>query len=426
MRILKTTQTYYPYLSKGGPPAKVRAIARALVRRGHEVTVLTADRGDGLAAEGGSGGGSARGWESREDGVEAIYLRTLQNYRATTINPAIPGFCRRRLRDYDVVHIYGLYDLFGSIAAWFCRRQGIPYVLEPLGMFGPKMRSQQKKRLYHKLVGDALFAGARAVIATSETERTELIDGGVSAEKIVLRRNGIDVSEFEKLPARGDLRDRLKLSDTTPLILFLGRISFIKGIDLLVEAFAGRDAHLVIAGPDDLDGCAQAIAKSVARLQIDNQVTVMGPLYGDERLQAFVDAEFFVLPSRYESFGNVAAEAIACGTPALVTDQCGIAPLLDGRAGLVVPADVEGLHRGIARLLGDKELLGTLRSRCAEVAQSLSWDEPVETMERLYTTLTGSTVIAGSMALPAGSAIGRSRQQEPDNGRANEVSTTSR
>src|SRR6478672_3781848 len=108
MRILKVTQTYFPYLQMGGPPAKVRAIARALVARGHQVTVLTADRGgDGEAV--GRSSRQTSGWEANDHGVETVYLGTLQNYRATTINPGILRFCASRLGEYDVVHIYGLY-----------------------------------------------------------------------------------------------------------------------------------------------------------------------------------------------------------------------------------------------------------------------------------------------------------------------------
>ncbi|MBC8029369.1 MAG: glycosyltransferase [Pyrinomonadaceae bacterium] len=395
MRILKITQTYYPYLSKGGPPAKVRAIAKALAGRGHEVTVLTADRGetDGETKLADltdwSRSPSAWGWEAQDHGVETVYLPTMRNYRATTVNPRILRFCTRRLREYDVVHIYGLYDLIGSTAGWFCRRYGIPYVLEPLGMFGSKVRSRQKKRLYRKLVGDSLFKGANAIIATSETERDELIEGGIAAAKIVLRRNGIDLSEFESLPARGAFRAKLGIREQTPLILFLGRLSFIKGLDLLVKAFARLDAetHLVIAGPDDFDGCAQTVRKLIEEFGVGNRVTLTGPLYGKAKLEALVDADLFVLPSRYESFGNAAAESIACGTPVLVTDQCGIAPLVEGKAGLVVPYDVEALHRGMKRLLEDEVLSVQLRAGCAEVAGGLSWEEPVAAMETLYASL---------------------------------------
>jgi glycosyltransferase involved in cell wall biosynthesis len=414
MRILKTTQTYYPYLHMGGPPAKVRAIARELARRGHEVTVLTADLGQERESEGSSSKADetinkrARGWRSQEDGVEAVYLRTLQNYRATTINPQILTFCARRIRDYDVVHIYGLYDLFGSIAAWFCRRHNVPYVLEPLGMFGPKVRSQNKKRLYRKLVGNALFAGASVVVANSDTERNELIAGGTAEEKIVLRRNGIDLAEFQALPAPGAFRAKHNLGDKTPLLLFLGRISFIKGLDQLVNAFAqvGRlhpSACLIIAGPDDADGCAEAIQKTVSKCQLRGRVLLTGPLYANNRLEAFVDADFLVLPSRYESFGNVAAEAIACGTPVLVTDSCGIAPLIDGRAGLVVACEVDGLRSGIERLLQDQELSSKLRAGCAQVASNLSWDEPITTMENIYASLTtqGAAPLSGELPISA-------------------------
>lgn len=392
MRILKTTQTYYPYLSKGGPPAKVRGIARALVERGQEVTVLTADYGepDGFVdANDSQRRKTVWGWESSRDGVEAIYLRSLTNYRATTINPNILNFCARRLRNYDVVHIYGLYDALGAVTAWFCRRSGIPYVLEPLGMFGPKIRSQQKKRVYGRLIGSGLFHGAEAVIATSETERSELVAGGIASEKIVLRRNGLDLSEFQDLPSKGALRAKLNIGEREPLVLFLGRLSFIKGLDLLVEAFAqiNSDVKLVIAGPDDGDGCLERIRTSIADLKVEERVILPGPLFGKEKLEALIDADLFVLPSRHESFGNAAAEAIACGTPVLVTSECGIAPLVDGRAGEVVACDVETLRDGLARLLGDETLLARLKEGCDDLAQSLSWDEPVGMMEALYASL---------------------------------------
>ena len=395
MRILKTTQTYYPYLHLGGPPAKVRGIARELVRRGHEVTVLTAYLGEADSAVNLGSWEKQKGdwgWESRHDAVEAIYLPTVANYRATTMNPRVLNFCARRLADYDVVHIFGLYDTVGSVTAWCCRRRGVPYVLEPLGMFGPKVRSQQKKRVYQRLVGNALFKGAAMVIATSEHERQELITGGIAEEKVVLRRNGLDLDEFHSLPARGALRAKLCLADNERLVLFLGRLSFIKGLDVLVRAFADvaatrGDVRLVIAGPDDEDGCREEVLRLVEKLKVEHRVSFPGPLYGDQKLQALADADLFVLSSQYESFGNAAAEAIACGVPVLVTKGCGIAPLIDQRAGLVVECTQEGLQAGLRRLLGDDALLEAFGLGCASVAQGLSWAEPVEQMERIYSSL---------------------------------------
>jgi len=392
VRILKTTQTYYPYLAKGGPPGKVRGIARALVERGHDVTVLTSDLGEPQGVADADGLGRRRtawGWRSMRDGVESIYLRSLTNYRATTINPNVLNFCVRRLHTYDVVHIYGLYDVLGAATGWFCRRLKIPYVLEPLGMFGPKIRSQQKKRAYGYLVGNGLFQGAKALVVSSEIERRELLAGGIDEGRIVLRRNGLELSEFENLPEKGALRNRLGIKENYPVVLFLGRLSFIKGLDLLVEAFAQtkNEARLVIAGPDDADGCLERLRSLRAEWKLEDRVILPGPLYGKEKLEALVDADVFVMPSRYESFGNAAAEAIACGTPVLLTKESGIAPLIDGRAGISVPCEVEELRDGLERLLKDQSLLNRLTEGCTAIAKSLSWDEPVEKTERLYASL---------------------------------------
>ena len=392
MRILKVTQTYYPYLNNGGPPAKVSDIAKMFVRRGHAVTVLTADRGseneNAINTEW-RRKKTDLGWESLQDGVQTIYLPTIVSYRTATFNPQILKFCDQLLTGYDVVHIYGLYDLLGCIVARFCAQRGIPYVLEPLGMFGPKIRSKRKKRLYGWLIGTHLFRGAKVVIANSENEREELIRGGIAQEKIVLRRNGLELAQFQHLPNRGEFRLKFGINEEVPLVLFLGRLSFIKGLDVLVRAFAnvGRGAKLIIAGPDDQDGCARSIRKLIGKLGLEQRIILAGPLYGREKLQAFVDADMFVLPSRHESFGNAAAESVACGTPVLVTDKCGIAPLIDGQAGIVTACDTEEMTREINRLLHDKALLLRMTQNCGAVARNLSWDEPVEAMERIYNLL---------------------------------------
>jgi glycosyltransferase involved in cell wall biosynthesis len=397
MRILKTSQTYYPYLDKGGPPAKVKGIARVLARHGHEVTVLTADLGPTVEAFDSQTWRRERtkspwGWEWQDSGIKAIYLSTLANYRATTLSPRVLEFCFKHISDFDVVHIYGLYDLIGPVVARFCRRRGIPYVVEPLGMFSPKVRSMQKKRMYHTLIGDSLFRHSAAVIATSEHEQQELVAGGIAEEKIALRRNGLDLEEFQSLPVRGPFRSKLGLGENGRLVLFLGRLSFIKSLDVLVRAFGEvakvhSEARLVIAGPDDGDGCREEILRLVKELKLEHSVILPGPLYGDQKLQALADADLFVLPSQYESFGNAAAEAVACGVPVLVTTGCGIAPLIEGRAGLVVDCSVEGLASGMNRLLGDNAVLADLQAGCGEVAQGLSWAEPVEQMEQIYASL---------------------------------------
>src|SRR5260221_8205933 len=138
MRILKVTQSYHPFLDKGGPTVKVRALARGMARAGHQVTVLSADHGfDTETRKSVDAIPSRWGFEAREDGVEAIYLHTRARYRALTWNPGGVAFCKERLASYDLIHIYGLYDLIGPLVAKGCRRLSRPYVVEPMGMFQP-------------------------------------------------------------------------------------------------------------------------------------------------------------------------------------------------------------------------------------------------------------------------------------------------
>ena len=130
MRILNVTQTYAPFLEFGGPPVKVRALSEALARRGHQVTVLTADWGLetrlGGDLESSGTDRSPFGWRREENGVQAIYLPTWFHYRAVSWNPAVKRFARARLQNYDVAHIFGLYDFLGPAMAAACRARNLP------------------------------------------------------------------------------------------------------------------------------------------------------------------------------------------------------------------------------------------------------------------------------------------------------------
>ena len=145
----------------------------------------------------------------------------------------------------------------------------------------------------------------------------------------------------------------------------------------------------MMAGPDEGDGFRQHLEAIAGQTGLNGRVLFTGPLYGDAKWAAYRDADVFVLPSQNENFGNTAAEAVACGTPVLVTDRCGIAPLVDGRAGLVVPHDSTALEAGLAKILGDPELAARLRDGCQDVANSLSWAEPLAQMETLYQEVIG-------------------------------------
>ncbi|MBZ5642541.1 MAG: glycosyltransferase [Acidobacteriia bacterium] len=394
MRLLYVTQSYFPFLDKGGPVVKVRALARGMASAGHGVTVLTADLGlDEAKRKALQAVPNRWGYEANEEGVEAIYLSTRARYRALTWNPGVAGFCRDRLAGFNLAHIYGLYDLIGPRVARACRGNGHPYLVEPMGMFRPIIRNIGMKRMYHAVLGGPMIAGASRVIATSNQERDELLEGGVPNEKIVVRRNGIEVPS--RLPSRGDFRNKWNISKHVKLVLFLGRLVSKKSPDLILEAFSrwqrssrgAQGSVLVFAGPDEGDGYRQRLEALAAGMGLNGGVLFTGPLYDNAKWAAYRDADLFVLPSQNENFGNTAAEAVACGTPVLVTDRCGIAPIVDRRAGVVVPHDSAALEAGLGQILDHPEFAADLRMGCAGVSRSLGWAEPLSEMEILYRKL---------------------------------------
>src|SRR5207247_7544473 len=104
------------------------------------------------------------------------------------------------------------------------------------------------------------------------------------------------------------------------------------------------------AGPDE-GGVKAQLEQLASQLGVRTRVQFTGPIFGEAKWAAYRDADVFVLPSQNENFGNTAAEAIAAGTPVIVTEQCGIAPLLANAAGLVVPDDGMGLSGAVCPVL---------------------------------------------------------------------------
>jgi len=299
LRILNVVQAYLPFQDRGGPVFKVRSLASGLAQRGHHVAVLTADLG--IAKLNGSHpemAPSKWGWTAHSDNVETTYLPTVGRYRAATLNPRLLPFCRASIHEYDVVHFFGLYDLLGPGASYFCRKQSIPYVIEPIGMFRPIVRSFRLKRMYFGLLGNRFVQGARYLVATSEQEKQELLDGGIEESRVVIRRNGAELPA--SVPALGAFRRQYGISSHKKLILFLGRLVSKKSPDLLLEAFLnwrselanGRDAVLVLAGPDEGDGFLTQLQSMADRWALRGEVIFTGPLYDDAKWSARICSSY--------------------------------------------------------------------------------------------------------------------------------------
>jgi glycosyltransferase involved in cell wall biosynthesis len=373
MRILLVMGSYYPELQFGGSTQKLYELSVGLVERGHDVQVLTfhSDR-------------SVPHPPLVVRGVKVNYLSWVGS--GSWRVPINLKSLFRLIRWSDVVHCFGIYSLLCSLATAVAKRTGRPYLLEPMGMYPPRGRSLAVKRIYNLLSTGAMMKGAKTIIATSQTE----LDGlarAIPHKRLELRRDGIKVEMFASLPDGKSFRDRLGISASEKVILYVGRISRIKNLEQLVQAFkmlARPATKLVLLGPTDEPDYLARLKVLIAGNGLAGEVIFAGALYEAEKLPAFAAADLLVLPSEFESYGLAAAEGVAAGIPVLITDTCGIAPLIHRRAGLSVPVNIQSLADGMRVLLGDEAQRRKFTSARCEVLKELTWEKPLSQLEQLY------------------------------------------
>jgi glycosyltransferase involved in cell wall biosynthesis len=141
--------------------------------------------------------------------------------------------------------------------------------------------------------------------------------------------------------------------------------------------------------------CLKELARERA---VDSRVVFSGAVFGDLKWAAYRDADVFVLPSQNENFGNTAAEAAACGTPVVITENCGVAPQLGGIAALVVAHETAAVAEAVKEILSDSELRTRLSDGGRTAASRLGWEEPVYAMEQIYAELAARPPAVGQSA----------------------------
>jgi glycosyltransferase involved in cell wall biosynthesis len=378
LQILFATPAYWPATAFGGPTRAAKELTEGLARAGHHVNVLTTS----LRTVDGRPAARLRSERARVGGVDVLYLATPLRYRWMGITPTLPLAWPWRSRP-DIVHVFGYRDVVTTLTAAWARAMRVPYVFEPLDMFVPRFRNVPLKRAFDRALGEPVAHGADLVVACSNHEQQQLVEAGLPESRIRTRANG-----FPAPPADGDgrgmLRARLGIAADEQLVLSVGRISFKKGLDLLIDAVAALEGvHLALVGPDDGDGTLAALERQRTALGAERRIHFVGPLDTTHPQEVYGDADVFVLSSRNESFGIVAAEAVACGVPTIVTDRCGVAETL-GASALVVPCTTEGIREAIALLLATPELRARLAATGPEVARANSWDAMVTRQVELY------------------------------------------
>ena len=378
----------------GGPPKAALGMAQGLARRGHDVAIYTTNFDGDADAD-------VPLDTPLDTGGVAVRYYQVGSPRFWKPSAALGRALDRAVPEADIVHIHSLYLYHDLAAARACRRSGVPYVVRPHGTLDPYIwrRHRWRKRLIEWWYMNRVLEDAAAIHYTSEDERRLAAPYARNPRAIVVG-NGIDPADFEALPPGGRFRAMHPEIGDRPIVLFLGRLNFKKGLDLLAPAFgrvlaAGHDAHLVIAGPDE--GMADKTRGWLADAGALDRTTFTGMIDGEERLAALADAAMFVLPSYSENFGIAVAEAMFCRLPVVITDKVNIwEEVRDAGAGLVSGCDVEEVAAGIAALLADPgrgRAMG--EAGRALVLGRYSWDGIAPQLEKAYEDIIAGRIGGG-------------------------------
>ncbi len=367
----------------GGPTQVCLELCQELARQGEQVTIYTTN------IDGPKELDAPLDRPVWSDEVPIRYF-PVQAPRAYVMSRPLARALRQAIPQQDIVHIHSLYLFPSTIAAHYCRGASVPYLVWPHGALDPFLfrRHRGRKWLYERLFEWRNLNRAAAIHFTAREEEELARPLGLKARGVVAPpgvhsrcyAGDPTVAPAELWPeARG-----------RQVVLFLGRLNFKKGLDLLVKAFGQlarqrQDVHLVLAGPDD-DGYGAAVRGWLEQEGVLERCTFAGLLLGERKLAALKGAQVFVLPSYAENFGVAVVEAMACGRPVVISDRVNIwREVEEAQAGLVVGCDADEVTRALAALLDDPIQRAAMAERARRLArQRFDWSAAGQRMVEVY------------------------------------------
>jgi glycosyltransferase involved in cell wall biosynthesis len=373
----------------GGPSTVIRQLAEYQAKAGLDITVCTTRWGISYKEE-----NFRQGLENR------ISLYFFDFLSPMLISVSMAQWFAQHINSFDCVHIHGLYRFPVIYAAWLARKKCIPYIIRPHGSLDPFLYRQSRygnvglplKRMCERLFDFPNLNAASAIqyTACEEADRAAFLKLRAPA---VIVPNGIDWEQYATLPTRGAFRQRIGLGKEVPLILFLGRINFKKGLDLLIPSFAQiikkiPSAILVIVGPDN-EGYGRRVRKWCQEQDIQDKVVFVDYLEPARVIEAYVDADVFVLPSYTENFGMTVAEAMACRCPVVISDQVNIwKEIKECGAGAVAALDPEKFSEAVIGVLRDSDAARIMGERGRMlVHEKFTWSTIVKKLTAVYASV---------------------------------------
>ncbi len=357
MKILCVSPSYYPAFQHGGPIESVHAMNVALVNSGIKVDVITTnialrDRKD-----------IKLNYWNEFHGVRILYCNYLFNWKFI-FSFGLFWKVLNNVSKYDLVYIPAVWDFPVLVASLACFIYKKPYIISPRGALykdAINIKSQFIKKIYYSLIASSCINRASGIHFTTEDEYKRTIEYLKLKPKCFVVQNGLNLNKFKKLPEKGNFKKRYPILNNKRYILYFGRLNKQKGLDILIDAFSElvkiySDLFLVIAGNDE-NNYKLVLEKKIADKELSQKVVFPGMMTGNEKFIAHIDADIFVLPSYFESFGMSVVESMACGLPVLISKRVGVSnEVANSNSGIVVNPSSREICLGTRKMLDNSSL----------------------------------------------------------------------
>lgn len=385
MRLLHVVPTYLPATRYGGPIYSVHGLCKALAGRGHQVEVYTTNV---------DGPGHSDVPLDQPVELDGVWVRYFPSnwLRRLYWSPPMGRRLERTISGFDLVHAHSVFLWPTALACAMARKGRLPHLISPRGMLIRELIQRQgrlRKSAWIRLVERRNLAGASAVHFTADDERREYERLGLPATPPLVIANGVEAPPTWR---EDDVSPQVRgLIGEGGYLLLLGRISWKKGIERLIDAMALLPRHRALVVGNDEEGLLPALISRAAAQNLGERIAFLPrSVSGADKEALFQGASAFVLPSWSENFGNVVLEAMIRGCPVVVSQAVGARDLVErSGGGLVVAGDPESLAQAIGRL-EDQDNGPAMGARGRiHVSRYFAWDGIAEQMEAAYGRLTG-------------------------------------
>jgi 1,2-diacylglycerol 3-alpha-glucosyltransferase len=382
MHIIQVTPRFPPAI--GGVEEHVYQISLELLKRGHNVTVITSNEVDGKI------------YPLQMEVMQGIHVYRLPLFMPKLLRELwfIPDIRRvfRRPRG-DVVHAHGYRCLSSCIAVYLAHSKHIPTVLTPHGIYPPRsFINALLKSIFDRTLGRLLLSFSDRIIALSEHNVRLILQIGASTKNIVIVPNGVNIDEYVKLQRNKKNLD--ELGSDGPVLLYIGRIDWNKRLEKVVESMPlilkeFPSAKFVIVGPDYAKYTNQLLDLA-RKLKVEHSLVITGKVPRKKLLEFYSMANVFLLPSSYEGFGLSMLEAISGKIPVIASPSGGPGDILTHGVDALLLEELtpEEIFKSVYAVLTDQELRETLVKNAFEVVKKkYTWKSVVDELELIYKQL---------------------------------------